>query len=151
IAFEVVAPGVVDAGQIVSMAAPFQTHQIAAMGAAVNHRVDLAVLRARNDDRRLAEKGRQVVARLRQLAGERQILPGRAEKDPAELCLIDLGVAEHPVRHARIAFGRPFELLLHRGPPSGGLKYPWSARTERVYTSSRSSDTGLRAATLKRP
>ena len=35
------------------------------MGAAVEHRVDLAVLAAGDDDRRLAEKGRLVVARAR--------------------------------------------------------------------------------------
>jgi hypothetical protein len=66
-----------------------------------------------DDDRRLAEKGRQVVARLRQFAGQRQVLPGRPEKDPTELGAIDVGVGEHPIRHARVAFGRPLDLLLH--------------------------------------
>src|SRR5208282_5952105 len=89
VACEIIAPGVVDAGQVVGMAAPLETNEVAAMRAAVDHRMDLAVLPAGDDDWGLAEKGRQVIARLRQLAGECQILPGRPEKDPAELGAID--------------------------------------------------------------
>jgi len=84
------------------------------MGAAVDQRMDFAVMPAGDDNRRLAEKCRQIVARLRQFAGERQILPGWPEKDPAELGLIDVGIAEHAVGHPRGAFGRPIDLLLHR-------------------------------------
>ena len=94
------------------MAAALQADEVAAMGAAIDHRVDLAVLPAGDDDRRLAEEGRQVVARLRQFAGEREKLPGRPEKDPAELGAVDVGVGEHPIRHPRVAFGRPFERRL---------------------------------------
>jgi len=43
------------------MAAPLETDEVAAVGAAVDHRVDLAVLPAGDDDRGLAEKGRQVI------------------------------------------------------------------------------------------
>src|SRR5215472_16949687 len=71
IAFEIVAPSVIDAGQVVGMAASLQTNEVAAMSAAVDHRVDLTVIAAGDDDRRFAEKGRQVIARLRQFAGER--------------------------------------------------------------------------------
>src|SRR5205823_10523752 len=76
IACEIVAPSVIDAGQIVGVAAPLQANEIAAMGAAVDHCVDLAVLPPGDDDRRLAEKGRQVIAWLRQFTGKCQILPG---------------------------------------------------------------------------
>src|SRR5207247_1928143 len=117
IAFEIIAPGMIDAGQILGMPAPLETDEIAAMGAAVDHRVDLAVLPAGDDDRRLAEKGRQVIAGLRQLPGECEILPGRPEKDPAEFGTIDLGIGEHPIGDAGIAFGRPFvrAFWLHGG------------------------------------
>src|SRR6266436_4371234 len=111
------------------MAAPLETNEIAAMGAAVDHRVDLAVLSAGDDDRRLAEKGRQIIPRLRQLAGKREILPGRPEKDPPELGAIDLGIGEHPVWNAGIAFGRPLEfglrdLLLHGDPRALFIRHP---------------------------
>jgi len=91
------------------MAAPLEANEVAAMGTAVDHRMDLAVMPAGDDDRRLAEEGRQVIARLRQLAGECEILPGRPEKEPAELGAIDVGIGEHPIRYPRIAFGWPLE------------------------------------------
>src|SRR5262249_11146698 len=53
VAFEIVTPGMVDAGQVVGMAASLQADEVAAMSAAVNHRVDLAVVPAGDDDRRL--------------------------------------------------------------------------------------------------
>ena len=40
------------------LAAPLQTDEITAMGAAIDHRMDLAILTARNDDRGLTEKRR---------------------------------------------------------------------------------------------
>ena len=54
VASEIIAPGVIDAGQVLGMAAPLQADEIAAMGAAIDHCLDLAVLAARNDDRGLA-------------------------------------------------------------------------------------------------
>src|SRR5215471_10899332 len=92
VAGEVVAPSVIDAGQVLGMAAPLQADEIAAMGAAIDHRMDLAVLAAGDHDRRLAQESRQVIARLRQLAGERQILPSRPEKDAGELRAVNLGI-----------------------------------------------------------
>ncbi len=112
VAGEIVAPGVVDAGQVVGMAAPLEANEVAAMGAAVDHCMDLAVLPSGDDDRGLAEKGRQVVTRLGEFAGECEILPGRPEKDPAELGAVDLRIRKHPVRNARIALGRPFDRLI---------------------------------------
>src|ERR1700730_7002334 len=84
------------------------------MGAAVDHRVDLAVLAAGYDDRRLAEEGRLVVARFGELVGQREILPGRPEKHAVAFGPKDLRVGKHPVRHPRIALFRPFERRLQR-------------------------------------
>src|SRR5437764_11035311 len=89
------------------------------MGAAVDHGVDLAVLATGDDDRRLAEKAGFVVAGLRQFGGEAEALPSRPEKDAVEFGAVDLRVREHPVRHPRIAFLRPFERLLLHGDPPG--------------------------------
>ena len=109
VAFEVVAPGVIDAGQIVGMPAPLQADEIAAMGAAVDHRMQRPVIAAGDDDRRLAEKGRQIVAGLGQFAGKRQKLPGRPEKDPGQLLAVDLRVGKHPVGDAGVALGGPLQ------------------------------------------
>src|SRR5436305_10988756 len=84
------------------------------MRATVDQRMDLAVLTAGDDDRRLAEKGRLVIARVRQFVVEREVLPGRPEKDAVALGAIDLRIGEHPVRHPRIALFRPFERRLER-------------------------------------
>ena len=106
----------IDAGQVVGMAASLQTNEITAMGAAVDHCVNFAVIAASDDDRCLAEKGGQVIPRLRQLAGECQILPGRPQKDSIELGVVDLRIGEHPIGHPRIALGGPFDFWLHGGP-----------------------------------
>src|SRR5205814_1497586 len=84
------------------------------MRATVDHRMDLAVLTTGDDDRRLAEKGRLVIARVRQFVIEREVLPGRPEKDAVALGAVDLRIGEHPVRHPRIALFRPFERRLER-------------------------------------
>src|SRR5947207_13091645 len=84
------------------------------MRATVNYRMDLAVLTTGDDDRRLAEKGRLVIARVRQFVVEREVLPGRPEKDAVALGAVDLRIGEHPVRHPRIALFRPFERRLER-------------------------------------
>ena len=119
IAGEVVIPRMIDAGQAVrGVALALQADEIAAMGAAVEHRMDLAVLAAGDDDRGLAEKGRLVVAGLGQLVGEREVLPARAEKDAVELGLVDVGVGKHPVRDPRIALLRPGERVLIHGAAS---------------------------------
>src|SRR5690348_6876614 len=81
------------------------------MSAAVDHCMDLAVLTAGNDDRRLAEECRFVIARFGQFVLEREILPGRTEEDAVALSAVNLRVGKHPVRHSCIAFLRPFERL----------------------------------------
>ena len=89
IAGEIVIPRMIDAGQTVGgMAAVFQADEIAPMRAAVEHGVDLAVVAAGDDDRRLDEKGSLVIPRLGELAGQRQVLPARSEKDALKLGLL---------------------------------------------------------------
>ena len=71
----------VDAGQpVLGVAALLQADEVAAMGAAVEHRVDLAVLAAGDDDRRLAEEGGLVVAGLGQFVGERRGIASSARE-----------------------------------------------------------------------
>ena len=82
------------------------------MGAAVQHGMDSAVIAAGDDDRRLAEKRRQIVARLRQFPGQGQELPGRAEEDVRKFGPIDVRVGKHPVGNPRIPLGRPLQLCL---------------------------------------
>jgi hypothetical protein len=96
------------------MAAPLQADEVAAMGAAVQHGMDFAVTPAGHDDRGLAEKARQIVARLGQLAGQRQKLPGRAEKDARQLLAIDSGIGKHAVGNTGIPLGRPLKCGLVR-------------------------------------
>ena len=81
ISFEIVSPGMVDTGQIVGVAAPLEADEVAPMGAAVQHGMDFAIMPAGHDDRGLAEKGREIVAWHRQLAGQRRETARWPEKD----------------------------------------------------------------------
>jgi hypothetical protein len=85
------------------------------MGAAIDHCVDFAVFAAGNDNRRLAEERRLVVARVWQLVRQRQELPSRAEEQLAELRLIDALVGEDAVGNPCIAFFRPGNGVLVHG------------------------------------
>jgi len=117
IAFEVVTPGMIDTSQVVGVAAALQADEVAAMGAAVQHGMDLPVMPACDDDWGLAQKSRQIVAWREQFAGQGQKLPGRPEKDAGQLPAIDLRIGKHPVGDAGVAFGRP----LKRGSVRNGL------------------------------
>src|SRR3954454_12654365 len=75
--FEIIAPAVINAGDFLAVPVVCQAQQIAAMGAAVNEGVDLAVRAARDDDRDLADRRRVPVTGFRDLAVEAQIAPGR--------------------------------------------------------------------------
>src|SRR5262249_52517674 len=120
VAGEVIAPSVVVAGQVLGMAAPLQADEITAMSAAIDHRVDLAVLAAGDDNRSLAEKSRQVIARLRQLSGQDEILQIRPKEDAGKLLVLNLPIRKYPIWDAGIALGRPpeygpLDLWLHGG------------------------------------
>src|SRR3954453_3690343 len=70
IAFEIVAPAVINAGDFLAVSLVRQEQQIAAMGAAVDGGVDSAVRPAREYNRHLADPRRDPVAGLGYLAGE---------------------------------------------------------------------------------
>ena len=94
VAFEVVAPAVVDAGDLLAVALPGQAQQVAAMGAAVDEGIDRAVRPARDDDRDLADRRRHPIAGVRDLGGQAQIAPGRPLEDALlfERVLLGVGV-----------------------------------------------------------
>ena len=64
------------------------------MGAAVDEGVDGAVRAARDDDRDLADRGRDPIAGFGDLAGEAQVVPGRSLEDAL---LLDRGTARGSV------------------------------------------------------
>src|SRR6266542_7080295 len=77
LAGEVVAPAVIDAGDLLAVAFRGQAKEVAAMGAAVDKGVDRAVRPARDDDRDLVDGCRDPVAGLGELGFEAQVIPGR--------------------------------------------------------------------------
>src|SRR5437016_6253464 len=92
LAFEVIAPAVIDAGDLLAVALLGQAQEVAAMGAAVDEGIDRAVGPAHDDDRDLANRCRDPVAGLRDLGREAQIVPGWPLEDPLLLDPVLLGV-----------------------------------------------------------
>src|SRR6266851_1654123 len=80
--FEVVAPAVIDAGDLLAVALSREAQEVAAMGAAVDEGVDRAVGPPPDDDRDLAERRRDPVAGLGDLGRQAQVIPGRPLEDP---------------------------------------------------------------------
>ncbi len=99
----------IDAGQVLGVAAVLQAHQGALMGAAVDHGVKSAVLVAGDDDRYLADRGGLVVARIRDVDVETKIVPDRPPEDAFLLELVNLLIRKQPERHARDPFFGPAE------------------------------------------
>ena len=77
VAAQVVAPGVIDAGEILGRAAVVQADQRAAMRAAVLERVHRAVLAAHDDHRHLAHEGGAEVAGVGDVHFQAQEIPHR--------------------------------------------------------------------------
>src|ERR1700691_1496764 len=77
VAFEVVDPAVIDAGDLAAVALVGQAQQGAAVGGAVDKAIDPAARPARVDDRGLADSRGDPVAPLLDLAREAQIAPRR--------------------------------------------------------------------------
>src|SRR5690606_34265705 len=73
----------------------------ALVGAAVDHGVDRAGLVARHDDRRVADEGGLVVARVGQFGLETEEIPGRSPEDALLLQRVDFGIRIDPERHPR--------------------------------------------------
>ena len=111
VAFQVVVPGVIDAGEVAGMAAPIERDQRAAVRAAVLEGVDLVIEIARHDHRHRAHEGGAVVAGLLDLGFEAEEVPHRAFEDAALLLRVDLRRLVDPERDARQRALRPFHPL----------------------------------------
>ena len=83
------------AGDIVLL---LETDQRSLVGAAVDHRVDLAVMIPRHDHRRLTDRRRAVVAGFRNLDLEAKKVPGPPPEDLFLLQLVDFRIGKETVR-----------------------------------------------------
>jgi len=111
LAVQAIAPGMVDAGQHRRVAFFLQADQRTLVGAAVDHRVDLAFLVARHDHRGLADAGQLEVARLLHVELETKEIPHRPVEDARLLERIDLRVGEQSIGNLGYAAFRPDEGL----------------------------------------
>jgi hypothetical protein len=75
VALPVVAPGVIDAGEGLGVAAALQRDQRAAMRATVLKRVEFSIGIPGDDDRGVADEGRDEIAGVLQLDGQAEIIP----------------------------------------------------------------------------
>src|ERR1700722_4240592 len=100
VALTVVAPGVIDAGESLGVAALLQRDQCTSMRAAVLEGVEFTVGVPADDDRGIADEGGNEVACVLHLDCEAEIVPGRSLKDTALLGGIDVAILEDPERHA---------------------------------------------------
>ena len=164
-AVEPVAPLVIDADMLGRVPGRLAPHQRAAMGAAVDEGLDLAVAVAVDDDRRVADPGGAKVAGIGDFRVEDQIAPCRAAEDRLLLAGVKLGVVIKPVRHPAVVVPRPdrgvdhyhsvlrsrysilrrFDLgdkCLHSGPGSAGR--PGTTRIVGFQTESRPRPRGPR-------
>src|SRR5947208_7074099 len=82
LAGEIVAPAVIDAGDLLAVPLLGQAQQIAAVGAAVDEGVDRAIRAARDNDRDLADGRRDPIAGRGDLGFEAEVIPGRPLEDP---------------------------------------------------------------------
>ena len=122
---KIVAPRMIDAGQRLGVAAFLQADQRALVRAAIDHRMDRAVLVARHDDRHFADCGEAPVARIGNLDLQAEEIPDRPAEQPLLFLGIDRGIREHAERHARHAVPRPDQIVgkivchrdVHRLPP----------------------------------
>src|SRR5215469_2508977 len=100
IAFEIIAPLMIDADVSGGVAAHFSAYQCAAMGAAIYKGMDRAVASAGDHDRSVADKVRLEVSRIGYFAFEYNVVPDRAAKQAALLHFVDFLIIEELVRHA---------------------------------------------------
>ena len=107
VALPVVAPGVIDAGERLGVAAALQRDQRAAMRAAVLEGIEFAVGVSGDDDRGVADEGRDEVAGVLHLDRQAEIIPGWPLEDALLLGGVDAAVLEDPVGHPRDAVARP--------------------------------------------
>ena len=114
VAFQVVVPGVIDAGEVAGMAAGVERDQRAAMRAAVLEGVNLVVEVARHDHRHRAEEGDAIIAGLLHLRFEAEKVPHRALEHALLLERVDFRRLIDPERNAGQRALRPFHRLCAR-------------------------------------
>ncbi len=107
LAGKVVAPVVVDAHELVDLAGRHEHEGRPLVRAAIDHRADLAVAVAHQDDGRGADLHRDEAARLRDLRLEPEEMPDRPAEDRLLFLLEDRRVRVDDVRNAADAFGGP--------------------------------------------
>ena len=112
VAFQVVVPGVVDAGEVARLAAAVERDQRAAMRAAVLEGVDFVVEVARHDHRHGADEGGAIVAGLSHFGLEAKVVPDRTFEDAALLARVDFRRLVDPERHAGQRALRPLHRML---------------------------------------
>jgi len=127
VAFEIVAPPVIDAGDLLAAALARQAQQVAAVGAAVDERVDRTIRRAGDDDRDLTDRRRDPVAGVRYLAGKAQIAPARALEEALLFEPVLLGIGIEPERHLADPVRRP----QHAGVQIDVLNGHWQSLAKR--------------------
>ena len=112
----IVGPAVIAADQTGGMTLAFVDHLGAAMGAAVEKDMHVAVTVARHDHRLAAELGRDVVAWIRYLAGMPDEQPGAAE-NALHLQLEDVSISVNaPMHTARLdKFGYVIRIAVDHG------------------------------------
>ena len=102
LAVGVVVPAVIAADEPLGVALAFVHHLGAAMGAAIEQHVDAVVVMPRHDDGLAAEFGRDVVARVGDLAGVADVQPG-APEDALHFEFEDIRIGiDPPVNPARL-------------------------------------------------
>ena len=113
VALQIERPVVIDAGQPAFLRPTrlARAHQIAAMGAAVDQRVDPAFEIAQHDHRRLADIDGPVVAGLGNFLFHAEETPDRTAKYALLLDVIDFGVGVHLIGHAADPFLRPCQMF----------------------------------------
>src|SRR5215472_18803382 len=87
------------------------------MRTAIDKRLDRARLVAIEDDRRIADPGGAVIARLRDFAVEAEIAPHRPAEDSLLLAGIDFGIVVEAVRNPAVIERRPSRSGDHRHLP----------------------------------
>ena len=105
----------IDAGNLLRLAALLEAQERAAVRAAVLEAVERAPLVARHHHRHAADESRLEVARVGQLGFEPQEIPGRSAVDALLLARVDALVLVHPIRDAREPLGGPSSGFGHFG------------------------------------
>ena len=100
----------IDAGKARDIVLLLEAHQRALVSAAVDHRMDLALMVPGHDDWRFADHRCAIVACLRNFHVQTKIIPGTPPENPLLLQLVDFRIGKETIGCARDAFGGPLEI-----------------------------------------